>query len=92
MAETFSPTQQIEAYEEIGGFKQSIQLEILKRSGGDLNQLSELRNDAMEGAFDTRTCTEGLCFIMPEDLKEKIKKIAEEKEINSLKEFVKKLK
>lgn len=92
LAETFSPTQQIEAYEEIGGFKQSIQLEILKRSGGDLNQLSELRNDAMEGVFDTRTCTEGLCFIMPEDLKEKIKKIAEEKEINSLKEFVKKLK
>jgi len=92
LAETFSPDEQEEAYDEISGFKQTIQLEILKRSGGDLNKLSGLRNEAMEGAFDTRTCTEGLCFLMPEDLKEQIKKVLENQEINSLKELVKKLK
>ncbi len=92
LAETFSPSEQTKAYEEIGGFKQSIQLEILKRSEGDLNQLSGLRNEAMEGAFDTKTCTEGLCFSMSDDLKEQIKKMLEEQEIISLKELVKKLK
>ena len=92
LAETFSPDEQEKAYKEIGGFKQSIQLEILKRSEGDLSNLSELRTEAMEGAFDTRTCTEGLCFLMPEDLKEQIKKVLEDQEINSLKELVKKIK
>ncbi len=92
LAETFSPKEQEVAYQEISGFKQSIQLEILKRSEGDLNQLSGLRNEAMEGAFDTRTCTEGLCFLMPENLKEEIKKTLESQEIDSLKELVKKLK
>jgi len=92
LAETFSPEEQERAYKQIGGFKQSIQLEILKRSEGNLNQLSGLRDEAMEGAFDTRTCTEGLCFLMPENLKEEIKKTLEGQEINSLKELVKKLK
>ena len=92
LAETFSVDEQEKAYNEISGFKQSIQLEILKRSEGDLNQLSGLRTEAMEGAFDTQMCTEGLCFLMPEDFKEKIKKILEGEEIKSLKEIVKKLK
>ncbi len=92
LEETFSPEEQEEAYDEVSGFKQSIQLEILKRSGGDLNKLSGLRNEAMEGAFDTRTCTEGLCFLMPDELKEQIKNTLEQQEIKSLKEFVKKLK
>jgi len=92
LAETFSPNEQEVAYEKISGFKQSIQLEILKRSEGDLTQLSGLQDEAMEGAFDTRMCTEGLCFKMPEDFKERIKKILEEEEVRSLKEIVKKLK
>ncbi len=92
LAETFSPSEQEKAYEEIGGFKQSIQLEILKRSEGDLHQLTELRSEAMEGVFDTKLCTEGLCFSMSDDLKEQIKKMLDEHEIISLKELVKKLK
>jgi len=92
LAETFSPDGQEEAYDKISGFKQTIQLEILKRSGGDLNKLSELRKEAMEGAFDTRICTEGLCFLLPEDLKEQIKKTLEDQESKSLNEFVKKVK
>ncbi|WP_179372056.1 hypothetical protein [Nitrosopumilus ureiphilus] len=46
----------------------------------------------MEGAFDTKLCTEGLCFSMSDDLKEQIKKMLDEQEIISLKELVKKLK
>ena len=92
LADTFSPEEQEEAYDEVSEFKQSIQLEILKRSGGDLNKLSGLRNEAMEGAFDTRTCTEGLCFLMPDELKEQIKKTLEDQEVKSLKELVKKIK
>ena len=92
LAEIFSRSEQEMAYKEISGFKQSIQLEILKRSEGDLNQLTGLRNEALEGAFNARTCTEGLCFLMSENLKEEIKKTLEDQEINSLKELVKKLK
>jgi len=92
LAETFSPDEQEKAYKEIGGFKQSIQLEILKRSEGDLRQLTELRSEAMEGAFDTKLCTEGLCFSMSDDLKEQIKKMLDNQEVISLKELVKKLK
>ena len=92
LAETFSPNEQEKAYEEIGGFKQSIQLEILKRSEGNLHQLTELRSEAMEGAFDTKLCTEGLCFSMSDDLKEQIKKMLDDQEVISLKELVKKLK
>ena len=76
LAETFSsPEEQEEALEEIGGFKQSIQLEIIKRSGGSLEKLSELKDQAMEGAFNARMCMEGLCFSMPTELKEEIKKM-----------------
>ena len=92
LAETFSPSEQETAYNQIGGFKQSIQLEILKRSEGNLNQLVDLRSEAIEGAFDAKTCTEGLCFSMSDDLKEQIKKILDEQEVISLKELVKKLK
>jgi len=91
LAATFSSVQQETAYQEISGFKQSIQVEILKRSGGDLNQLSELRTEAMEGAFDTKTCTEGLCFELPDELKEHLKKMIQEQQSESLKDIIKKL-
>jgi hypothetical protein len=67
LAETFSPQEQEKALNEIGGFKQNIQLEIIKRSGGDLNKLLELKWEAMEGAFDTRMCAEGLVFRCPKN-------------------------
>lgn len=89
LAKTFSDKDQVAAFEEIGGFKQSIQLEILKRSGGDLGKLSELKEEAMEGAFDTMTCREGLCFDMPEELKREVKRLVQGKE--DFKSFVKNL-
>jgi ParB/RepB/Spo0J family partition protein len=74
LAQTFSEEEQEEAYNEIGNFKQSIQVEILKRSEGNLEKLGELKERAMEGAFDVKACREGLCFDMPDELKIEIKK------------------
>jgi len=93
LAETFSsPEEQEEALEEIGGFKQSIQLEIIKRSDGNLEKLMELKDQALEGAFDTRMCREGLCFLMPAEMKDEIRKILDENpDVSSLKEAIKKL-
>ncbi len=43
-------------YDKISGFKQNIQEEILKRSGGDIGKIDALVTEAMEGAFDVRMC------------------------------------
>lgn len=69
LAETFPQAQQEQALDEIGGFKQSVQLELLKRSDGNLRKLSGLKDQAMEGAFDVRMCRDGLCFAMPDEWK-----------------------
>lgn len=63
----------------IGGFKQDIQVEILKSSGGDIERLEELRESALSGAFDTRLCRDGLCFAMPDDLRPIIRTLAEDR-------------
>lgn len=78
LAQTFSPENQESVLKEIGGFRQTIQEEILKRSDGDLNKLSDLSQMALNGAFNVRTCTEGLCFDLPEHFKEQLKKMLKE--------------
>jgi ParB/RepB/Spo0J family partition protein len=45
-----------EAWNKIGGFTQHIQSEILKRSGGDIDSIPQLVQQAQEGAFDTKFC------------------------------------
>jgi len=47
---------------------------MIKRSGGDLLKLEELREQALEGAFDTRLC-KGLedCLFIPKELIQSIK-------------------
>lgn len=96
IAETFDREDQEEVLDKIGGFKQQIQLEIIKRSGGDLEKLDELREQALEGAFDTKHCR-GLdeCQFIPEELigpvKEAIKKFEEDGDIKSFKDVVKKM-
>jgi ParB family chromosome partitioning protein len=74
IAETFKPEEQEVVLERIGGFKQSIQLEMLKRSGGDVGKLEYLREQALEGAFETRLC-KGLddCSYIPEELNKSVK-------------------
>jgi len=97
IAETFAPEEQEEVLDRVGGFKQQIQFEMIKRSGGDVNELEDLREQALEGAFDTHLCR-GLdeCPFIPQELleplKDAIKKFEEEGEKQSFKDIVKKLK
>ena len=73
LADTFPPEEQEEALRQIDGFKQGIQQDILRRSGGDLSKVPDLVDQANEGAFDTRLCKDGLCFEMSEELKAAVK-------------------
>jgi ParB family chromosome partitioning protein len=97
IAETFSPEEQDEVLDRIGGFNQKIQLEMIKRSKGDVDKLDNLRERAIEGAFDTYLCR-GLdnCPFIPtvlcEPVKDAIKKLEEDGDIQSFKDIVKKAK
>ena len=95
LAETFKDVEdQEKVLDKIGGFKQGVQLEIIKRSGGDLDKIQDLRESALDGAFDTKIC-HGLeeCSFIPAELKEKImKEIDMFKEKESFKNTVKSLK
>jgi ParB family chromosome partitioning protein len=74
LAEKFSsPEEQEKVLEAIGGFKQSVQLEIIKQSEGQVESIPKLREEALEGAFDTKMC-HGIeeCTFIPENLKESI--------------------
>lgn len=56
LASTFSGDEAVSAYNEISGFTQRVQEEILKRCNGDLERLDELVEEAQEGVFDIRRC------------------------------------
>jgi ParB/RepB/Spo0J family partition protein len=56
LASTFSGDEAVSAYNEISGFTQRVQEEILKRCDGDLERLDELVEEAQEGVFDIRRC------------------------------------
>jgi ParB/RepB/Spo0J family partition protein len=56
LASTFSGEEAVLAYNEISGFTQRVQEEILKRCDGDLERLDELVEEAQEGVFDLRRC------------------------------------
>lgn len=96
VAQVFPPEVQEEVLDRIGGFKQQIQLEMIKRSGGDVSKLEHLREQALEGAFDTRLC-KGLedCPFIPRELLEPVKKAVREfkegEDTQAFKELVRKL-
>jgi ParB family chromosome partitioning protein len=98
LAETFSsPKDQERVLEAIGGFKQTVQLEIIKKSGGNLEKIQGLREDALEGAFDTFIC-HGIedCNFIPKNLREPIMELIKRSKKKgrglSFKELVKSLK
>ncbi len=73
LAETTPQAQQAQVLQAIDGFKQGIQQKILAQGRGDLHKIVALRDQALEGAFDMRTCSEGLCFELPDKLKSQIR-------------------
>jgi hypothetical protein len=56
LASTFSGEEAVTAYNEISGFTQRVQEEILKRCDGSLERLDDLVEEAQEGVFDIRRC------------------------------------
>jgi len=83
---------QEEVYEEIAGFTQEVQVEILKRSGGDVKAISELGDQAHEGLFNVKMCRDGLCFMLPEEVKREIKLVLGKPNAeDSLRDFAHKL-
>lgn len=79
LAETFkSPDEQEKVLEAIGGFKQDVQLKIIKQSDGNLSQISNLKEKALQGAFNTVIC-HGIddCGFIPKKLREPIRRMIE---------------
>ncbi|MFX1295491.1 MAG: ParB/RepB/Spo0J family partition protein [Promethearchaeota archaeon] len=97
VADIFPSNQQEMVIDKIGGFKQQIQLEMIKRSDGDLTKLDSLKVQALEGAFDTCLC-KGIdtCQFIPKELINAVKEAIEEFEQTgdkeSFKELIRKLK
>ena len=83
IAETFPVEQQEDVLDKIGRFKQQTQLEIIRRSGGDLGKLEGLKHQALEGDFDVRMC-KGLdeCSFMPSELRRLVKGAVKDFESN----------
>ncbi len=69
LANTFAIDKQEAVLEEIGGFRQPIQLAILKKSEGDFSKIKNLKEKALDGAFDVVTCS-GIenCIHIPKNL------------------------
>ncbi len=71
----------VEVHEQISGFTQTIQKEILKRSNGVVSRVPELVQEAMEGAFKTQTCRglkgKFMCEYIPEELADSIIQLVE---------------
>lgn len=87
IAKTFDdPDDMVQAYNEIGGFRQDIQSEILKRSGGDVRLLPELVMQASEGAFEISRCGSSAttCPHIPVQLRGPLRQAIEALESGSL--------
>lgn len=92
------PVEMAQVYEQIAGFKQDIQVAILRESGGDISKIPALVAEAQEGAFNTRFCR-GLkgrlmCEYIPEELADAVIELVERYQGANLplKEVVKRLK
>ena len=72
LARKFAPEAQEEVWEEIGGFNQGIQRRIIEGSGGDIGLLPDLKDAALSGELDVKLCREGLCFLLPSQIKSAI--------------------
>ncbi len=73
LTRTFTdPEEMAKAYDQIAAFKQDIQVAILRESGGDISRIRDLVAEAMEGAFNTRTCRglkgKFMCEYIPQEL------------------------
>lgn len=71
------PTQQLEVWDQISGFTQDVQQQIIRRTDTQLSNLDELVSQAVEGAFDTRVIRNCPfdCPTIPDELKVQIERM-----------------
>jgi len=82
LAEIFTnPEDQLIALENISGFTQKIQLQMLKLSQGDINKLAMVREEAIAGEFDIKLC-QGIdvCPLIPDELRGQIRSMIDQVE------------
>jgi len=73
LANTFDdPEQQEEVWDQISGLRQPLQEDIIRRSGGDVDKIPDLKGEVVESDLHLRMCREGLCFNMPSAVKSQI--------------------
>ena len=78
LASTFAPGEQEDVLDAIGGLKQTLQEDIIRKSGGDPDKIPELKDQVVENDLHYRACREGLCFTMPLEWKSQIVKLMED--------------
>ena len=78
LARNFDPEEQENVLEQISGLKQSLQEDIIRKSGGDPNKIPELKDIVVESDLNLHMCNEGLCFNMPPEWKSQIVKLMED--------------
>lgn len=73
LANTFDdPEEQEEVWDQISGLKQQLQEDIIRRSGGDVDRIPDLKGEVVESDLHLRMCREGLCFNLPSAVKSQI--------------------
>jgi ParB family chromosome partitioning protein len=83
LARTFPDRSDAErVFKEIEGFKQGVQVQIIRESLGNVDRVPELKARALEGAFNTRVCrgVKGvhMCDVIPEDRAEDVLRLVAE--------------
>ena len=75
-----------EAYTEIEGFSQDIQVQIIKESQGEVERIPELVAQAQEGAFRTEVCRglrdKFMCKFIPDELADHVIQIVDAYEVS----------
>ena len=72
LAETFASEDQEKVLDQIRGLSARSQLRIIQRSGGRISEVPDIKMQELED-MNTPVCREGLCFSMPETMKDRIK-------------------
>ncbi len=62
--------QQETVYDKLKGFNQKVQIEMIKRTEGEIDNLDNVVTDAQIGIFDMKVCSRGLCDLIPPDFEE----------------------
>lgn len=73
LGDTVAPEDQEKFLDQIRGLNARSQLRIIQQSGGRISEVPDIKMQVLEDTMNMVTCREGLCFSMPEAMKDRIK-------------------